>query len=290
MNQSQSKTMYKVIKKLSLLIVFPFLLGSTCLSTDKNNTNDFNSYQIIDIVTGEKKDPTSYTEEEVMQTYSFITSLIMKTLAKEGVDLSTVDITLYFAWMLGLEDSPKIKWLSTKDKQTISSPWMELTKIISSTGDTAFTIRLDATYSRLIFDVFGESKYETTAGNFLGVPLVKDTCFQKIVYDYLDAVASSENLIIRQVPKSFDCAPEILRKPLFNWFESSQLDFSGTFLFYVLKELDVNCQDAAREFYKELYSLLAVRALEILDSQLEPNPIWWRDVIEEIEPIKKCQS
>ena len=83
--------------------------------------------------------------------------------------------------------------------------------------------------------------------------------------------------------------PEELREPLLFLFGQAKLNSYSSIAFASIYELDYYCQNAAREYYSELYPRLAVKALQILESQSEYDIVWWKEVIEKVKPIKECE-
>ena len=62
------------------------------------------------------------------------------------------------------------------------------------------------------------------------------------------------------------------------------------FYFNVFDQLNRYCQDVAKEYYSELYPRLAVKGLQILERQSNPELMWWAEIIDQIEPIQECQG
>jgi hypothetical protein len=64
----------------------------------------------------------------------------------------------------------------------------------------------------------------------------------------------------------------------------------GLFDHSVHSQLFLYCQDEVKKYYSELYPRLAVRGLQILESESNPEPNWWTNVVDQIKPIQECQS
>lgn len=285
------KKSHKMIKKLAVNL---FLLPSFIVQTNLNcfaqtKPSYFNNYTVINATTLTEHTGGTYTGELNEQTHLITTSAIKKALIEEGIDASAIEILLYYDWMFINDNLSSVKWDSKYRSNTISSPWLELTKTVSDSGETKIVIRIDATYARLINDLFSEPDDKYKMNSFLGIPSVQQTCFEQMTENYQAIKLSSEELTVSKVPNSFNCAPEELRKPLLSLFKSSSQEFSEPFLNHVAEELDSNCQDAARQYYEKLYPRLAVRALRILNNEFNSDLRWWREIVKQTKPIEKCR-
>lgn len=266
-----------------------FLISSnnSCFGQDKMTYS--NNYEVIYAVTGKKIGFKDYAEEPVLQTHHAIVSAVKKAFAEEGVDASAINISLYYADLFPGGNLPRKNRHSVSSKNTILSPWMKLTKTVSNSGATGIEIHFDVTHFRLVFDLFSESNDKTETNNFLEIPFVSSTCMKEMTEGYTDAVQNSEDRKVREIPDAFSCAPESVRQPLLSLFKSSPQDFVSPFVVNVMEELIFNCQDAARQYYSELYPRLAVKALQILESESNLEPMWWTKVVEQAKPIQQCQ-
>lgn len=280
-----------MIKKLAinalLLLCAVFLNCSSYVAQTKPPY--WNKYKVINATTLTEHTGETYTGELNEQTHLITTSAIKKALIAEGVDASAIEILLYYDWMFINDDVVPVKQRLQSDNNTISSPWMQLTKTVSDSGETKIVIRIDATYARLIYDLFSESGDQYNTNSFLGIPSVQQTCFKQMTESYQTIKLSSEELTVGKVPNSFNCAPKELRKPLLSLFKSSLQEFSEPFLNHVAEELDSNCQNIARQYYERLYSRLAVRALNIINNEFNSDLHWWRKIMNQTKPVEKCR-
>jgi hypothetical protein len=258
---------------------------------------------VINATTGEKIEEKLYTEERLIETHITAVSAIKKALANEGVAPSTVKVLLYYDG-LAIKDSllPRI-WQNEPHRDTITSPWLDLTKTVTNSGETRITIRIDATAARLMSDLYSKPEDKFNASGFLSIPSIKFSCLEKIIHKYelpililfgrVPPVTQDAKEARNESRKSFDCAPEELREPLMSLIKSS--DHSGILLafgglsFTVPSQLFVHCQDEAEKYYSELYPQIAVRGLQIPESESNPESGWWTEIIDQIEPIQKCQ-
>jgi hypothetical protein len=292
-----------VIQKL-VGFVFPLLLSSTHLKLAQNNINTQNrDYEVIEATTGKKTDNIeSYAEDEVIQTHTAAVSAIKKALANEGIDTSKVRVLLYYAGLTVGDSQPHRMWQAKPHPDTITSPWLDLTKTVTTSGETRITIRIDATDARLLSDLYSKPEDISNTRGFLSIPTIKNSCFRKIIFEYQKAVSETLGLdakwVANKTRKNYSCAPEKLREPLLSLFQSSEQKIShmsmifGLFDRSVYDQLFLYCQDAAEEYYSELYPRLAVRGLQIIesvDSKSNPKPKWWTEIIDQIEPIQECQ-
>ena len=266
-------------------LLLPCLIFFNCsICVAQTKPPYWNKYKVINATTLTEHTGGAYTGRLNEQTHLITTSAI-----KEGVDASEIEILLYFDWMFINDDITPIKQHLQSNNNTISSPWMQVTKTVSDSGEIVLLIRIDATYARLINDLFSESGDQYNKNSFLGIPSVQQTCFKQMTESYQTIKLSSEELTVSTVPNSFNCAPEELRKPLLSLFKSSRQEFSEPFLNHVVEELDSNCQIVARQYYKKLYSRLAVRALSILNNEFNSDFCWWSEIVKQTKPIEKCR-
>jgi hypothetical protein len=231
-------------------------------------------------------------------------SAIKKALADEGIDPSNVKVLLYYHGLTISDDSAPRMWQEKPHPDTITSPWLDLTKTVTNSGQTRVTIRIDATAVRLLKDLYSKPEDKFNESSFLSIPTIKEGCYFKVLRKYeisflkafgrpVPPVNQDAKQAHEEFLKSSDCAPEKLREPLISLIKSSNkttigMPFGGLD-FTVHDQLFVNCQDEAEKYYSELYSRLAVRGLQILESESNPEPKWWTKVIDEIEPIKECK-
>ena len=277
-----------MIQKLLGIAMLPLLLASSHLQlTEEDIQNNRDYFEIIDAATGKKEERTLYADKPVIQTHIMAVSAIRKALADEGIDPSNVKVLLYYQGLTIGDDLAPRMWQNKPHPDTISSPWLDLTKTVNTAGETRITIRIDATASRFLSDLFPESANKSNISGFLSIPAIKESCFNKI-FDKYEEYKASEALKISH------CAPKELREPLMSLFQSSYHynNWLSNWLsnFDPFGQLFYYCQDSAEQYYTELYPHLAVQGLQLLESQLSPEPKWWNEVIDEIEPIQKCQK
>ena len=248
-----------------------------------------NNYKVINATTLTEHTVGAYTGRLNEQTHLITTSAIKEALIEEGVDASAIEILLYFDYISISDDLPPRKWDSKSKPNTVSSPWLELTQTVTDLGKEKIVIRIDATYARLIYDLFSKpSLYKLDSNGFLEIPSIRSSCLGQAIRSYPPVRLNSPSLTLHEFRDSFDCVPEQLREPLLSLFKSSEQDFIGSFEFPVFRELEYHCQGVAREYYSELYPRLAVRALHILSSESKPELKWWTEIAKDIEPIQEC--
>ena len=248
-----------------------------------------NKYKVINATTLTEHTVGAYTGRLNEQTHLVTTSAIKEALVKQGVDPSAIKILLYFDYVSISDDLPPRKWDYKSKPNTISSPWLELTKTITDLGEEKIVIRVDATYARLIYDLFSKPPLiRANSDSFLEIPSLRDNCLVEAIRSYPPVRLNSPSLTLQEFRDSFDCVPEQLREPLLSLFKSSEQDFIGSFEFPVFRELEYHCQGTARKYYRELYPHLAVRALQIIESDSKPKPKRWTEIVKDIEPVQKC--
>ena len=276
--------MYGKIKRLSILIVFPFLLGSSHWKLTQNNINTKDrDYEVIEATTGRKDTSQFYAEDPVIKTHIKATSAIRKALANEGIDSSQVRILLYYDPLAIRDDLPPRMWNSKSHPSTISSPWIDLTKTVTTNGETRITIRIDATAARLTRDLFSNPDDQQNMSGFLKIASITESCLMWMTEKYTET---------RYKVKDFDsasliCASKELKYPLLSLFELAEEGLVSLFL-PVIYKLDYSCQDSAKKYYSQLYPRLVIKALQILKNTTKYDPTWWKTVIEQVEPIRKC--
>lgn len=276
--------MHSELKKISILIMFPFLLGSTQLElTEQDIKNNRDHYEVIEATTGKKETSQFYAEDAVIATHIETVLAIKKVLAKEGINSSQVRILLYYDPITIRDDSPPRIWNSKSHVNTISSPWLDLTKTITTSGETKITIRIDATSSRLISDLFSQPDNKQNISAFLEIPSLTESCLLWMTNKYI--AARFEGGLLSE---DLYCASEELKKPLLLLFKSSNSS-TGSFIFPVIDELDYYCQDEARKYYSEFYPQLAFQGLHMLEDKSAFDPMWWREVYQKREPIEECK-
>jgi hypothetical protein len=279
--------------------MFPLLLASTQLKlTEQDLQNNRDYYEVINATTGEKIAKKLYTEERLIETHITVVSAIEKALANQGVAPSTVKVLLYYDGLAINDSWPPRIWQNKPHPDTITSPWLDLTKTVTNSGETRITIRIDATAARLLSDLYSKPEDKSNASGFLSIPSIKESCYSEMLYHkyekvFIEVIGIDKKWVANQFRKSYSCVPKELREPLLSLFQSSnhsgiRLAFGGL-SFTVPSQLFVHCQDEAEKYYSELYPQLAVRGLQILESELNPEPGWWTEIIDQIEPIQKCQ-
>ena len=280
-----------MIHNLLTIAIFPLLLALTQLKLSQNNINTQNrDYEVIEATTGKKTDNIEYyAEDPVIETHRAAVSAIKKALANEGIDTSKVRIMLYYDPIAIRDDSPPRIWNSKSHPNTVSSPWLDLTKTVTTSGETRITIRIDATSSRVINDLFSKFENKRNASEFLKIPSIRESCFKWISDQYPTVRLKSEILKTNNLTQIFNCAPEEIRESLLLLFKSSNQSTTGSFTFNAINQLNYSCQDVARQYYSELYPRLAIQGLQNLKSEFKSEFKWWTEIINQIEPIQKCQ-
>lgn len=286
--------MYKIILKLSLCLVLPLLIGSVNSEiTEKNIENNRDYYEVIGATTGRKIEEKLYSEKRVIETHLTAVSAIKKAFANEGINPTSVKVLLYYDG-LTISDSAPARMLQTKaHPNTISSPWLDLTKTVTTSGETRITIRIDATAARLLSDLYSKPEDKSNQDDFLSIPSIKQSCYFK-VSDKYEKYGLTRKLAASKVREIYSCAPEELREPLLSLFKSSNHFGVGTtfpaFSYSVHNQLFLHCQDEAEEYYSDIYSQLAIQGLQILKGKFNPESKWWTEIIDCIKPVQECQT
>ena len=215
-----------MIQKLLTIFMFPLLLASTQLKlTEEDIQNNRDYYEVIQATMGEKEERSLYAEDRVIETHITAVSAIKKALANEGVDPSKIRVLLYYDGLTIKDDSPARKWQAKPHPNTITSPWLDLTKTLTTSGETRITIRIDATSARLLSDLFAKPEDKYSVSDFLEIPSIKESCFNKIFSKYETAASRIFNTpgilrsrdttsVVSEVRKNYGCVPEDLREPL----------------------------------------------------------------------------
>ena len=245
------------------------------------NNRDY--YEVIEATTGKKETSQFYAEDEVIKTHIDTVSELKKALANEGIDTSKVRIMLYYDPIAIRDDSPPRIWHFKSNSNTVTSPWLDLTKTVTTNGETRITIRIDATAARVVSDLFSKIEEKDSANSFLSIPSIRERCFLWMIARYTEArFEGGLN------PADLYCASEQLRKPLLSLFRSTHSS-TGSLAEPVIFKFGYYCQDAAREYYSELYPRLAVKALQILGNESKHNSKWWEKIIAQVKPVQKCE-
>lgn len=289
-----------MIKKLLIISIFSLLLGSTqSRLTEAEIRNNRDYYEVIGATTGKKIEDTLYAFERVIETHIKSVSAIKKALADESMNPKKVRVLLYYDDLVISDSSPPRMWQNKPHPDTVSSPWLDVTKTVTTSGETKITIRIDATVARLISDIYPKTKDKYNIKGFLQIPSIKDSCYSEIIdkYEAASRKIPSGTIVLplsqdikrafKEFNRSFDCAPKELREPLRYLIRSSRTVYTGLAV-GVNEEWSFDCQDEAEEYYSELYSRLAVRGLQILEEELNPQPKWWTEIIDQTKPLKKC--
>lgn len=275
--------------KILILIVVLFLLNSTCLSAgedNKNNTNDFNSYQIISAGTGNKYNLEAFKEVEIIKKNAVIISNIKELLLEKDIDISQIDISIYLDELATDSSLPKNKIKNIVDSHIISSPWIELVQSINDSEEIEIELKIDAGYVRLMMDLFSYRNEATIVKYFREIPLMDSACFHKIERAYISNEMFDDYEIFELVD-AFECAPKPIRRPLLSLFESSPQTDLFPMTEFIYQTLD-SCLSIAEKYYSELYPRLTLRALQILKGELNYEPMWWADVYEKTKLIQRC--
>jgi hypothetical protein len=285
--------------------MFPLLLASSHLQlTEKDIQNNRDYFEVIDAATGKKDERTLYAEKPVIQTHIMAVSAIKKALADEGIDPSNVRVLLYYHGLTISDDSAPRMWQNKPHPDTISSPWLDLTRTVTTAGETRITIRIDATASRLLSDLFPESANKSDISGFLQIPAIKESCYSKLIntheslfIQFVNSLRNPERKnqksVVSEVRKNYSCAPKELREPLLSLMGISSSFGYGSFFppLYLtsFESLNNRCQNEAKQYYSELYPRLVLRGLQILESESTNNYQWWIKDIDQIEPIRECR-
>ena len=282
--------MHSKIKQLFIFILLPLLLGANHSElTEKDIQNNKNFYEVINATTGEKETSQFYAEDEVVKTHGITVSALRKALDRKGFDASQVRILLYYDPIAVRDDLLPRMWNSKSHPNTITSPWLDVTKIKTTSGKTKITIRIDATSARVVNDLFSKLEKQNDVGGFLSISPIRESCFLWIGDTYSNEKLNNGTLELKQVPRSFDCVLEELREPLLFLFELSHTGL-GSLVELVIVQLNNYCQDTARQYYSELYPSLALRALQILENKSKPKPKWWIEIFKPVEQTEECQA
>ena len=273
-----------------MFLISPFLLASTFLSSEKVNP-DFNTYRIIVPQTRNEYDYDTYSKEvEIIQTNSYVVSLIKEYLFKNDIDISNINITLYLEELSTSRKGNKLKNTINPSSKIVSSPWMELIETTNFDGEVERELKIDAGYVRLMLDLFADPKEKFVTETFQEVSSLSQTCFRKIEDAYTSYMTRKYLIYGRELfelTSAFDCAPEPIRIPLLSVFLSASQTDLFPMIEPVYQRLE-RCLPTAQEYYSELYPRLALRALQILESDSTPNNKWWTKVTKKIDPIQLC--
>ncbi|MEL6438876.1 MAG: hypothetical protein AAFQ80_06435 [Cyanobacteria bacterium J06621_8] len=299
--------MHSKIIKLLILIVMPLLLGLTrtkLTEEELNNNRDY--YEVINATTGKKIEKVLYAEERVIETHIKSVLAIKEALTDEGIDPSQIRVLLYYDGLTIDDSSPPRIWQNKPHPDTISSPWLDLTRTISIDGESKITVRIDATAARLMLDLYSEPEYQSNIDNFLSIHSIRESCFARIVEKYEIAYKAAFSSVIilplsqskkekfNEYLRSLNCLPKELREPMRALIKSSNKTLIGTAIggldFTTYNQLFFYCQDQAQKYYSELYAKLAIQGLRILESRLDPRMRWWIDASEGAEAVKECQG
>lgn len=281
--------MYKLVGKLPILLLFPFILGYTCLSANRVNSYDFNNYQVVSADTGNIYDLQAFSEEvEIIKTHLAVVSEIKELLVENGVDISEINISLYLEELATDNSPPEKKQMSIEDSQVISSPWMELKLIQTENNsvETELELKIDAGYVRLMMDFFSRQDKAIVGKGFQEIPALEQTCFNEIEKAYSSNRLSGGREIFELVD-AFSCAPKTIKKPLLSLFISAPQTDLFPMTESVYQRLN-SCLDTAEEYYSELYPRLALRAFEILESESSFKPTWWTEIVEQVDSVQIC--
>ena len=262
-----------MIQKLAFSML-PLLLASNQLQlTEEDIKNNRNYYEVIGATTGEKIEEKLYASQRLIETHIKSVSAIKKALANEGIDPASVRVLLYYDG-LTIDDSllPRM-WQTKTHPNTISSPWLDLTRTVTTSGETRITIRIDATAARLLKDLYSEDKYKESG--FLSIPSIEQSCYFKVSNEY-EKYDLDKKIAVNKTRKIYNCVPKKLREPLLSLFQTSEYtkiaNFSS-FSWGVHNQLFMRCQDKVEKYYEELYPQLAIRGLQILESEFDPTAV-----------------
>lgn len=278
--------MHSKIKKLSIFIVLLLLLSSTCLSAEKNKKGDFNSFQIISVGTSNRYDLEAFGEVEIIKTHLNVITNIKKVLLKNKIDVSKIDVSMYVDELATDKNIQRKKWKSVDNSDTVSSPWIEVVQGINNYGKTETELKIDAGYVRLMMDLFSYKNESIIIKDFRAIPLIDSACFHKIERAYISN-QMFDGYEIFELADAFKCAPKPIKRPLLSLFESSPQTDLFPMTEFVYQTLD-SCLSTASEYYTELYPRLALKGLQILKSESNHEPMWWVEIVEKTQPMKRC--
>ena len=224
--------MYKVMRNLSICLAFPFLLGSANLElTEQDIQNNRAYYEVINATSGQKIEKQLYAGKRVIQTHIATVLAIKEALGNQGIDPEKVRVLLYYDGLTISDSAPKRMWQTKSHPDTISSPWLDLTKTDTTSGETKITIRIDVTAARLLSDLYSDPEYKSKVDDFLSIPSIKQSCFSRMLNEY-ENYGLDKKLAVDKVRKIYGCVPEKLREPLLFLFRSSGLAILGNSSFF----------------------------------------------------------
>lgn len=275
-----------MIQQLLTISILPILLSSNLTQLTIEDIEKIKNYpdyyEVIGATSGENITSEWYAEDTVIKTHIILVSAIEEALANQGIDPTKIRVLIYYDPIAIRDDLPPRIWNSQPHPNTVSSPWLDLTKTTNISGEELITIRIDATAARVISDLFSESKNKDNTAGFLEIPSVKQSCLLLTTGQYTEAIFEGG-----LTPNELFCSPKELRKPLISLFKSAKTS-TGSLYEPIVFELAYYCQNAVREYYGELHPQLAVKAMQIFDSRAEYDFQWWKEVIKEVEPIQEC--
>ena len=283
-----------------ILFLLPCFIALTSLPSFGQDKVIFNNYEVVDATTSKKINPNLYKRYETIQINLNATSATKEALLKQEIDISSINILVYYSEIFTgniiterAEKLAKEQYSSLLnqgfilEQRKLSSPWMQFTKTVFESGKSEVIIEIDATYSRLIMDLFSNHNSRDENKIFREISPIEQACFYEIERAYVNAEMFSGSLSVNELDDAFGCVQKPLRQPLLSLFKSANQIFLTSMVEPVVRRLN-SCQQTVEEYYGLLYPHLAVRALEILNSDSDPDHTWWTEVIREIEPIQKC--
>ena len=290
-----------MIKKLAInLFLLPCFIVTTSSICFGQDNETFNSYKVIDAITYKEIRPNLYKRYETIQTNLNAVSAIKEALLKKEIDISSINILVYYSEVFVgnniIEQASKLSREqygsslnqdSILEQRKLSSPWIKFTKTVLKSGKTEITIEIDATYSQLIMDLFSTHNSRDENINFREISPIEQNCFYEVERAYVNAEMFSGGLSVNELDTAFNCVQKPLRQPLLSLFKSANQIFLTSMVEPVVRRLN-SCQQTAEEYYSMLYPHLAVRALKILNSDLDSDRTWWTEVVGQTEPIQKC--
>ena len=277
-----------MIQQLLTISILPILLSSNLTQLTIEDIEKIKNYpdyyEVIGATSGENITSEWYAEDTVIKTHIILVSAIEEALANQGIDPTKIRVLIYYDPIAIRDDLPPRIWNSQPHPNTVSSPWLDLTKTTNISGEELITIRIDATAARVISDLFFKSRKKDHSNSFMSTTSIKESCFRQVAEEYKQAISE------RRKMRSYivDCVPQELLAPLISLFKSSKRG-TGSYVYPAMDELNFYCQNSVGKYYKELYSNLVIKALEILKNKLEHDSQWWEEITKSISPIQQCK-
>ena len=188
-------------------------------------------------------------------------------------------IVLHQSHLVVLDGKSVSLWPLDPREVEISSPWLAIARSHGSEGPARPEVHVLAADLRFVADLYAWTAFPTLQPFTDAISPIEQSCYREAERQYVSAPTDRRDPF--PGPGFYDdltCLPASLRDPLFYLFHISPNAFRAPFTGTVLKTLNI-CVERNREFYRQLYGALLMRALPAMQNGESLDADWWESAV-----------